>query len=625
MALRRLAPDAAALYLGGLVGALGAAQGGYFPSAWGWAALAFLWPALLAVFLSRRIELGLPQLAFLGLTLALVAWIALSIAWSTSEGRAIFEVERALIYLGAVAAVALVVRRGQLPWLLAGLLIGITCVAAYALATRLFPNALDQFEDVGGRRLFRPLGYWNALGVFCAIGGLLAAGFAAYGRTILARAAAAFAAPILATTLYFTFSRGSWAALIFGAAVMLATSRHRLKLSTASLVLVALSAAALLLASRSDALTTKAPSLNEATSQGNRLALFVLGLSLAAAAAVAVLVVLERRLRISSSVRYAYIGALTAVLIAGLATAFATWGSPVRIVERAYDSFKKPPTEGTNLNRRLFTLSSNGRIELWDAAENDADDHPWIGAGSGSYETYWYVHRPSDQNVRDAHSLYLETLAELGPVGLALLAALLVVPVAVVRRARGWELAGVAAAAYGAFLLHAAVDWDWEMPAVTLTALLPASALVVAASERRPRIVIGRVHRGLLGALLVACTGFAFVALVGNTSASRAADALADGRWRDARSEARRASSWAPWAARPWVSLAAAQLAEDEHGAAVRSLLKAVERDPANYRIWLNLAYVAQGRLQAQAVERTNELNPRLELTLRKVRPPPVS
>jgi hypothetical protein len=621
MALRRLAPNAAALYLGGLVGAVGAAQGGYFPSAWGWTALAFLWPALLVVLLSRPLELGLPQIAFLGATLALVAWIALSIAWSTSEGRAIFEVERALIYLGAVVAVALVVRRERLSALLAGLLVGIAFVAAYALATRLFPNTLDQFEDVAGKRLFRPLGYWNALGAFCAIGVLLAGGFAAYARRVLARAAAAFAAPILATTLYFTFSRGSWAALIFGTAVMLATSRRRLRLTTTLLVVSAPSAAAVLLASRSDALTTRAPSLDEATSQGNRLALVVLGLSAAAAMAVTVLVELERRLRVSSGVRYAYISALMAVLLAGLAISFATWGGPVRIVERAYDSFKKPPTEGTNLNSRLFTLSSNGRIELWDVAQEDADDHPWVGAGSGSFETYWYVHRPSSQNVRDAHSLYFETLAELGPLGLALLGLMLAVPLAALPHARDWHLAGAAAAAYGAFLLHTAVDWDWEMPAVTLAALLPASALLVASAQKR-RLTIALPQRVGLGVLLVACTGFAFVALVGNMSASRASDALGDGHWGDAKAEARRAINWAPWSARPWLSLAAAQLAQDDTRAAVRSVLNAIERDPRNYRIWLNLAYMARGQLQARAVARTNQLNPRLALTLRQVRAP---
>ncbi|HYT50946.1 MAG TPA: hypothetical protein VEL10_01935 [Gaiellaceae bacterium] len=42
----------------------------------------------------------------------------------------------------------------------------------------------------------------------------------------------------------------------------------------------------------------------------------------------------------------------------------------------------------------------------------------------------------SPAKVRDAHSLYVETLAELGPIGLALLSAALVVPLVAAVRAR---------------------------------------------------------------------------------------------------------------------------------------------------------------------------------------------
>ena len=63
----------------------------------------------------------------------------------------------------------------------------------------------------------------------------------------------------------------------------------------------------------------------------------------------------------------------------------------------------------------------------------------------------------------DAHSLYLETLAELGLVGLALLVLALAPPL--VAGFRGVEAA--ATGGYVAFLIHAGLDWDWELPAVT--------------------------------------------------------------------------------------------------------------------------------------------------------------
>lgn len=83
--------------------------------------------------------------------------------------------------------------------------------------------------------------------------------------------------------------------------------------------------------------------------------------------------------------------------------------------------------------------------------------------------------------MRDARSLYLETLSELGPLGLALLLVALGVPVYVAFRARRHPLVPAAFGAYVAYLLHAGVDWDWEMPAVTLTALFIGASIVVAA------------------------------------------------------------------------------------------------------------------------------------------------
>src|SRR5207247_519942 len=81
----------------------------------------------------------------------------------------------------------------------------------------------------------------------------------------------------------------------------------------------------------------------------------------------------------------------------------------------AYDQFTaKPPATGTSLNGRLFELSSSGRTELWRAAGREFRADPVLGGGAGTFEQYWYRHRPSQQNVRNAHNLYVETLGEAG-------------------------------------------------------------------------------------------------------------------------------------------------------------------------------------------------------------------
>src|SRR5439155_27330960 len=152
--------------------------------------------------------------------------------------------------------------------------------------------------------------------------------------------------------------------------------------------------------------------------------------------------------------------------------------------------------------------------------------HRWLGSGAGSYEPYWYRHRPNDQAVRDAHSLYMETLAELGPIGLALLATALAIPLAGAVRARRRPLVPPALGAYVAYLVHAAYDWDWEMPAVTLAALFCGAAILIAGRHGSRRIwtLSGRARIALVSGLLVPAA-FSFVALVGNSAAGSSAAA----------------------------------------------------------------------------------------------------
>jgi len=124
------------------------------------------------------------------------------------------------------------------------------------------------------------------------------------------------------------------------------------------------------------------------------------------------------------------------------------------------------------------SISMGDRPAYWRAAASDASAHPFVGSGAGSFDDYWLVHRPISAYVEDAHSLYLETAAELGLVGLVLLACALLVPLATAVAARRQPHGPVAAAAYVTFLVHAGLDWDWEMPATTLAGLACAAALL---------------------------------------------------------------------------------------------------------------------------------------------------
>jgi O-antigen ligase len=125
----------------------------------------------------------------------------------------------------------------------------------------------------------------------------------------------------------------------------------------------------------------------------------------------------------------------------------------------------------------LWTPAGLGdRASYWSGARETAAAHPLGGTGAG---TYGLVHVQWPY-ARDAHSLYLQALSELGVPGLLLLVLFVTFPLVVaVRRGLAAPAAGLAV-----FALHAGVDWDWQLPAVTVAAL----ALMAAATRpARPR------------------------------------------------------------------------------------------------------------------------------------------
>jgi O-antigen ligase len=157
--------------------------------------------------------------------------------------------------------------------------------------------------------------------------------------------------------------------------------------------------------------------------------------------------------------------------------------------------------------------SLGDRPAYWHAALGDVKRHPLIGSGAGSFDDYWYSHRDIRANVQDAHSLYLETFAELGVVGLALLLGVLVPPLAGGLTARAQPISAVATASYATFLVHAGLDWDWEMPTTTLTGIATGTALLVVARPSAARSLPRSVQGAAVGVSVALCLVGAFAAL----------------------------------------------------------------------------------------------------------------
>jgi hypothetical protein len=595
-----------------LVGGVSAAAGGYFPTSWGWTALALFWVAAISLLVRSSVEVGPFELVFVGALTLFAAWVWLSTTWSSTAPSSFLEGQRVLVYVAAASVAVLLARRRSVPQLVGGVLAGITLISTYGLATRLFPNRIGSFDPIAGYRLEEPVGYWNALGILAAIGALLALGLAARALAPWRRALAGASLAILLPTLYFTYSRGSWVALGVGVLIAIIYESRRLQLLTAFALVAVAPALTVLLASRSDALTHKTASVAAATHDGHRLALVVLGAGAASAALTLALAAAERRLVVPRSVHVAYAGVLLALAAAAIAVGVARYGSPSTIARDAYDRFTaKPADASANLNERLFNFSGNGRGQLWKAAWQDYEDHPWLGSGAGSYEQEWYLRRTLDLDVRDAHNLYVEQLAEVGPVGLGLLALALALPLGAAARARRARLTGTALGAYVAFLLHAAVDWDWEVTAVTLAGLLCGIAVLVSArGDREPRSLRPMLRFGAVG-VTAALAALAFVGLVGNLALATSHHAAARGDWSKAVAEARRASDWAPWSSQALRQLGEAELRRGNDAAAAASFRRAIAKDPRDWQLQLDLYRSTSGAEAREAFRKTYELNPR--------------
>jgi O-antigen ligase len=157
----------------------------------------------------------------------------------------------------------------------------------------------------------------------------------------------------------------------------------------------------------------------------------------------------------------------------------------------------------------LAKLFGQNRPLYWHVAWKEWELNRVLGSGAGTFDRYWLHYRTVSSFARDAHSLYLETLGELGPLGLALLLAALLIPLAALRGRRD-PLLATAAGAYVAFLVHAGVDWDWEIPAVTLAGLACGSAMLVA---RRPADA-PELRVGARALLCAAALGLGILALI---------------------------------------------------------------------------------------------------------------
>jgi O-Antigen ligase len=594
------------------------ASGGYFPTAWAWGAFVALTLVAAILLLGEAVRPSSLALACIGGLAGFAAWTWLALLWSDNSSATVLEGQRVLLYVSVLAALVLIVRRATVPVLLWASFVAVCLASGYGLLTRLFPARLGVFDPISGGRLAEPLTYCNALGIFAAMGMLLGLGFAARAQNVVARALAGATLPLLISTVYFTFGRGAWVASAIGFTLAIMVDPRRLQFVLAALVLAPFSAAAVFMASRQDSLSRTDAPLSAASHDGHRLAVYLLVLAAASGVVALCLALAEQRVAPPHPVRVAFGGLVVLVGVACLLAVFVRYGGPATLARKGYGAFTtKSGRDPVNLNERLFSFSGSHRPQVWHEAWRDFRANPELGSGPGTFEQYWNEHRPIKRKLRDAHSLYLEVLAELGPVGLLLLVIALGAPLAAAYLARGHPLVPGVLAAYLAYLAHAGIDWDWEMGALTLLALACAAALLGAAERgddaRRPLSPTARIA-SLSAALLLLVP--AFVGVAGATSLEASDRALDKGRYGEAASEARKAARWWRWSPQPWKQLGDTQAEQGDFAAAQRSYRKAISKSARDWLLWYELSTVTSGKASARALREASRLNPFYESDL---------
>jgi hypothetical protein len=563
----------------------------------------------------------------LALLAAFAGWTALSLGWTESAERTAVELGRTATYLGVFALALAVQGRGRWRYLLHGAATGVAVVIGLAVLSRFqptwFPERItgDYPEGLRGvqSQLAYPLNYSTGLAGLAAIGLPLLLGVTGAARTALGSALAAAALPLLGLALWLTESSLALPTAVAGVGVFVALAPDRLP-KLASLLVGAGGAAILIAAVEQRDALDQGLSTASARSQGDEalaitvvvcggVALVQAGISLASRYAERPRwLIVPRR----TAMRVAALGLAVAV-VAGLAA-----GAPAEFSER-WDDFRRQGEEvAARPENQAIDPSASGRYKYWDSAVEANATDPWLGIGPGTFEFWWARESQPEQQgsfVRDAHSFLLETLAELGIIGLLLVGgfAVTVVGIGVVRTVRAPPqlrlVLAAATAGCAAFTVVASVDWAWELATLPVVYLVLAVIVVAGGTSERnrestaipflarlPSVLRGYAGRIALVALAVAAVVTIAIPLAGTVALENSRSDAAAGNLEAALGDARTAAGLQPYAAAPRLQEALLYERMGDLDSAVRAAKAATEREATNWRPWLILS-----RLEARS------------------------
>ena len=574
--------------------------GGYAPTTWYPGALLFL--GLLAVVVVsplRRVRPAPRAWAAIALLAAFTVWSFVSIAWAGVQGDAWDGANRTLLYAVVYATFALLWWRPPEAVVVLGLFVlGTATVGGIALVA-------EGAEAFNGNRLAAPTGYENASAALFLMAFWPAAALAARPEVHWAvRSLFLAAGGLLLQLAFLAQSRGSLVAGGIALLVLVLVSRDRFRLLAVLLLVSAAVAATLVpllevVAAGSEAEVRRVVAAERAAVGLSTLALLLLG---------ALLFFLGQtgRLRrgrphFESRRRIAGVLAIGLALLAfGAVTAVSRLGDPPR-----------PGLE-------------TGRYDMWRVAAGEVADHPLLGVGVDNFAVDFARERRTGEEPLYPHSLALRAFSQTGLIGGALFVGFVAAALAAaIPRRREPDSLPTAAAAAGLasgvyWLVHGSIDWLWEIPALGISAL---ALLGLASSLARstPRATARtQAHStaalaGTAALFAVAACSFAFPG-VAALELERGVRAWPDSPDR-ALSHLERAHGLNPLSERADVVTGTLALREGDTEEARAAFQRALERNPDDWYVHLQLALLAEedGRSEEALarLERARSLNPR--------------
>ncbi|HZO04751.1 MAG TPA: O-antigen ligase family protein [Solirubrobacterales bacterium] len=439
---------------------------------------------------------------------------------------------------------------------------------------------------------------------------------------------AAAALPVLLLALYLTYSRGGVAILVVACGTLAILSHDRLWM-LGTLAAGALGALPAVLAVQENRYLADNIDAPQAVDQGlTVLLVLVAGIALTVVLFAAIRRLAESRGELAS--RAVALSRDSRVLKwIAVAMALLAIGAALAVGGRAWDQFTTSDLTTATPEGRFNDLSGGGRGEFWRVAIDAFAEDPVGGHGAGTYKFSWDELRDIPKPVTEAHSLYLESFAELGLIGgllvLGMVGAMIWFGFSAWRAARGSqrELYAALLAAVVGFAVGAAYDWLWEVASVGFIFFLAGGTLIAA---RCAQLVAARASTNGQGdrrrfGLAVAGLALAWVtalALVGPLLVDRELDAsraaAADGNFAQAVSKAETARSIEPFAASPYLQLGLLAQAQGDFVTARERLQQAIDREDRNWILYYVLARMEDEAGDAEAataaLEEARRLNP---------------